>query len=105
MSDGSISEATFIQVCQYFGQEAQFTDEAKTEIKEGMRGRCFEVRERFTIRHNPQTDLEEELLPRFEMKVVYCEPEEQVRVTDNTQIQVDETVDRSYHPSPSSRRE
>jgi len=105
MNDGSILEANFIQVCQYFGQEAHFTDEAKNEIKEGMRGRCFEVRDRFEVEHEPQSEVEEKLVPYFEMKVVYCEPEEKVRVTDNTEIQVDNIVDRPYHPPASSRRE
>lgn len=105
MSDGSIPEANFIQVCQYIGQKVQFTDEAKNEIKEGMRGRCFEVRDRFEIKHEPQSELEEEIFPHFDMKVVYCEPEERARVTDNTEIQVDEIVDRLYHPPASSRRE
>jgi hypothetical protein len=106
MSDGSISEAKFIQICQYYGQEAlHFTDEVKDEIRDGMRGRCFEVRDRFKVEHNPQTEIEEKLLPYFDLKVVYCEPEERVRVTENTKIQVDKIVDRAYHPPASSRRE
>lgn len=104
MTDDSISEAQFIQVCQYFGQKAHFTDEARNEIKEGMRGRCFEVRDRFKVDHKPQSEIEEKLLPHFDMKVVYCDPEEQVRVTEETNIQVDDIVDRPYHPPASSRR-
>lgn len=105
MNEDSISEAKFIQVCQSYGQKAQFTDDAKKEIKQGMRGRCFEVRDRFKIDHKPQSEIEEKLLSHFEMKVVYCDPEEQVRVTEETTIQVDEIVDRAYHPPASSRRE
>lgn len=105
MGKRSISEAEFIQVCQSFGQEAHFTEEAKDEIKEGMRGRCFDVGNKFKIKHEPQSELEEDLLPHFDMKAVYCEPEEEVRVTDDTQIQVDDIVDRAYHPPASSRRE
>lgn len=39
------------------------------------------------------------------MNVVYSELAESVRVADKTQIQVDDVVDRSYHPPASSRRE
>ena len=105
MSNDSTPEATFIRVCQYFGQEVHFTDEAKEKIKEGMRRRDFEVRDRFKVEHEPQSDLEEEIYPNHDMKVVYSEPDERVRVTDETQIQVDEVVDRPYHPPASSRRE
>ncbi|WP_152420057.1 hypothetical protein [Halorubrum distributum] len=105
MGNNSITKAEFIQVCQYFGQEVHFTEEAKHEIKEGMRGRCFDVGNRFKIKHEAQSELEEELLPHFDMKVVYTEPEEEVRITDDTQIQVDDIVDRPYHPPASSRRE
>lgn len=104
MNDDSISEAKFIQVCQSFGQEKNFTDEAKNEIKEGMRGRCFNVRDKFKVAHEPQSEFEEKLFPYYPMKVVYCDPEERVRVTEQTNIQVDEIVDRSYHPPASSRR-
>ena len=104
MGDSSISKAEFIQVCQYFGQEVHFTEEAKHEIKEGMRGRCFDVGNRFKIKHEPQSELEEELLPYFDMKVVYCEPEGEVQVTMDTEVQVDNIVDRPYHPPASSRR-
>jgi hypothetical protein len=106
MTDGSIPEAKFIQICQYYGQEAlHFTDEVKDEIKEGMRGSCFEVRDRFEVKHTPQTEIEEKFLPHFDLKVVYCEPKEKVRVTENTKIQVDKIVDRAYHLPASSRRE
>ncbi len=104
MGDSLISEAVFIQVCQSFGQKVHFTDEAKDEIKEGMKGRCFEMRERFKVKHKAQSELEKRLIPHFNMKVVYSEPEERFRVTDDTKIQVDDIVDRPYHPPASSRR-
>lgn len=104
MTNGPTPEATFIQVCQSFGQEAHFTNEAKEEIKEGMKGRCFETRDKFKVQHKAQSELEKKLVPHFDMKVVYCEPEERVRVTDDTKIQVDDIVDRPYDPPASSRR-